>query len=81
MSGADSRQQRLRQVVRRALSLPPGADCDTLEFRQAPQWDSLAHLQLVLELEREFAVTIENDDVLRITSFRSVLDVLDRLGV
>lgn len=80
VTGPDAMQQRLHRVVRRTLGLRPETDCEALEFRQVPQWDSLAHLQLILELEREFAVTIENDDVLHMTSVRNMLAVLRRLG-
>ena len=78
---ADATAGRLRDVICRTLELPPGTDCSALEFRTEPRWDSVMHLQLVLELEQEFDVTIDNEDVLGMTSFGSVLDVLRRQGL
>ena len=81
MTGPESTQERLRRVIVRSLGLTPEAVPDDLEFRTEPRWDSVAHLQLILDLEEEFGVTIANDDVLQMTSVRSVMDVLRRLGV
>lgn len=81
MTAPDPTENRLRDVICRTLDLPPGTDCGALEFRSEPRWDSVTHLQLVLELEQEFGVTIDNEDVLGMTSFGSVLDVLRRQGL
>ena len=81
MTATDPTSHRLRDVICRTLELPPGTDCRALEFRAEPRWDSVMHLQLVLELEQEFGVTIDNEDVLGMTSFDSVLDVLRRQGL
>jgi acyl carrier protein len=72
--------QRLRDIFLRTLDLPPGTDCTELEYRREERWDSVAHLQLIVELEEEFGVTIDNDDVLLMTSYRNIRDVLQRLS-
>ena len=59
--------------------MPAGTPCEAFEYRREPRWDSVAHLQLILELEQEFQVNIGNDDVLLMTSYHSILDVLRRL--
>ena len=73
-------EQRLRDVFQRALDLPPGTDYDALEYRRESRWDSVGHLQLIIELEQEFQLTIGNDDVLHLTSFQDILEVLRHRG-
>lgn len=73
-------KQRLREAFHRALDLSPDTTCDDLEYSREPRWDSVGHLQLILEIEREFGVTIGNDEVLQLTSFQNILAMLDRLG-
>ena len=75
----DSREQRLQHVFGRTMDLRE-VDWETLEFRHEARWDSVAHLQLIVELEQEFQITIGNDEVLQMTSYRNILDVLRRLG-
>jgi acyl carrier protein len=44
---------------------------DTLE-----QWDSLAHVQLILALEKEFAVTIPPDEGVDLENFKMIHDFI-----
>jgi len=79
MTDADAVRAKLRAVFRSALDLPSDVDCEAVQFRKEPRWDSVAHLQLITELERDFRITIGNDDVLHLTSFDNVLRLLLRL--
>lgn len=40
------------------------------------QWDSLAHLELMMYLEEEFAVTIDEDSILACSSARGLSEFL-----
>lgn len=80
MTGLDTTDRRLHAVFWRTLDLPAGTDCLQLEYRHEARWDSVAHLQLIVELEQEFGVSIGNEDVLLMTSYPAIRDVLQRLG-
>lgn len=41
-----------------------------------PNWDSLRQLNLIVELESEFDVTFEPDDIASMTSFGKIIEVL-----
>ncbi len=76
---SDSVNPRVQEVFRRALrvdSVALDATPDTLEA-----WDSLAHLGLVAEVEREFGVQLTPDEVMAMVSVRLVIDVLASRGV
>jgi acyl carrier protein len=45
------------------------------------QWSSLAHLDLILAIEEEFGVTIPDEEVGDLTSFRLLRLTLDEQGV
>ncbi len=73
-------QERLQQVFTRAL----GAEIDnfeSLEYRGIPQWDSVAHMTLVGELEAEFDVMLDTDEVIGMSSFQKAREILARHGV
>lgn len=52
---------------------------DTLRS-DIPDWDSLAHVSLVLELERAFGVELSTDDALAIDGVASAKRVLAERG-
>lgn len=45
---------RIAETISRALGLPPAAAPAPLRMGSTPGWDSMGHMAVVLELEREF---------------------------
>lgn len=41
------------------------------------EWDSLKHIELILELEDEFDLEISDDAALKITDFNSCLEIIN----
>lgn len=69
-------EERVATVFQQALGLPAQVEWAALEYRSEPRWDSVGHLHLVTELEREFRIVIANDDVLNLTSFGEVVETV-----
>ena len=44
------------------------------------EWDSLKHIELILELEDEFNLEIDDDTSLKITDFNSCLEIVKGLS-
>lgn len=76
-------EDRLREVFTMALSLPADVDVDvdTIRYRGHPNWDSLAHMALVVAIEEEFGVELEPEQLLQIESLDSAAKILRELGV
>ncbi len=71
----------LEAVFRRSLELPDEIDARTLAYRAVPQWDSVAHMRLVADLEEAFGVHLEMDEVVDLSSFEAARAILGNLGV
>jgi acyl carrier protein len=56
-------------------------DWDNLEYRSIEEWDSVAHMELVAEIEDVFDVMLETDDVVGMSSFPEAIRILTRYGV
>lgn len=54
---------------------------DSFTFKAVPQWDSVAHLSLISELEEAFDVMFESEDILHYGSYLNGIDILKRYGV
>lgn len=50
-------------------------------FKDNPQWDSVSHLTLISELEEEFDVFFESEDILHYGSYLNGIEILKRYGV
>ena len=72
---------RLKKVFTNVLDISPDTDWDSLKYRGAEQWDSVAHMQLVGEIEETFDVMLETSDVLAMSSFTEAIKILQRHGV
>jgi acyl carrier protein len=49
---------RIERAIARALSVPEGSLSRPVRMGSTPGWDSMGHMMVVLELEREFGVRI-----------------------
>ena len=64
-------EQKLQEAFIEALGLPTGADVQQLVYNSIPEWDSIAHMALVAQL----------DDIIDISSFTKAKEVLSKYGV
>ena len=41
----------------------------TLKFQQIPAWDSVGHMGLITQIEEQFGIMMEPDDIVDLSSF------------
>ena len=68
-------------VFCRVLNVNESALNEKFTFKDVPQWDSVAHLSLISELEDEFDVLFESEDILHYGSYLNGIEILKRYGV
>jgi acyl carrier protein len=64
---------KFRECITRALKLHAGQYRADLSIGDVDQWDSVAHLDLMSELEREFGVRFDLDEMTELTSLPQLL--------
>ena len=67
---------RLRRVFVRALGLAESFDVEALEYQGIREWDSLAHMTLVAEIENEFEIMLDTDEVIGMSSFAKAREIV-----
>lgn len=50
-------------------------------FKEIEYWDSIAHLNLISELEDTFDVMFETEDILHFGSYLNGIEILKKYGV
>lgn len=69
---------KLAAVFRTVLDLPASSSVETLNRAFFPEWDSLRHVKLMLELQKAFGVRFSATDILRLGSYTEIRDELAR---
>lgn len=52
-----------------------------LTYQSIPQWDSVGHMALVVEIENTFNVTLDTDDIIGMSDVSKAVDILRKHGV
>lgn len=76
-----STHQVLKSAFIQALGVAPELPTEQLVYRQIPQWDSMAHMILIQEIETAFNVMLSTDEVLDLSSFDRGLAILAQHGI
>ncbi|MCW8932298.1 MAG: acyl carrier protein [Gammaproteobacteria bacterium] len=73
--------QRLMDVFCNALSVSETMINDDLEYNSIQQWDSTAHMALVAQLEAEFDIMMDIDDIIDMSSVGKCKEILKKYNV
>jgi acyl carrier protein len=74
-------EQKLRRAFATALDLDEAQVVDELAYGVSVGWDSIAHMSLVQSLDDTFAIMLDTDDVLDMSSFTKARDILQKYGI
>jgi acyl carrier protein len=66
----------LDDAIRLGLGLPVEVDVTAIAYGRTEQWDSVAHMQLVVAIEDTFGIMIETDDVIAMSSYQEIRRIL-----
>jgi acyl carrier protein len=64
-----------------ALGLPIASIHDSLAYSSVPEWDSVAHMALVAELEQEYGVMFDTDEIIAMNSVAKARQMLEIHGI
>ena len=70
-----------KQIFSSVFSLKDDYDFDKLNYQDIPEWDSIGHMTLVSELENEFSISIETDDIVDFSSFKKGIELLKKYKI
>ncbi len=73
--------EKLHAAFAQSLQLAPELITDDLAYNQIPQWDSVAHMALVAELESVFDIMLDTDDILALSTVAKGREILQKYGV
>ncbi|MCM1090148.1 MAG: acyl carrier protein [Butyrivibrio sp.] len=67
-------QHKIIALVEEYLKLPAGSITPDTQIADVDEWDSLAHVMIIGELEQRLGVTIPLDDAIELSSMGELLE-------
>jgi acyl carrier protein len=71
----------LRDIVAKALKVPPASISDESSPETLRRWDSLRHLELMTAIEDAFGVRFSTSEIMRAQSIGHIRQLLREKGV
>ena len=78
---SDTPNKKLNAILGQVLLIDESKIADDLSRKTVKEWDSMAHLMLVSEIESVFEVTLEDDDILEIQTVADIKKTLQKMGI
>jgi acyl carrier protein len=73
--------ENLKMVLAQVFRVPVKSISEHTIMKDIDTWDSLTHMELILTLENEFGVTFLGEEIMVMTSFKSIKSTLTAKGV
>ena len=76
----EDQHEKLRSTLSDILGVPAGEINDETSPDVVPNWDSVMVLNLVLALEEAYQISLSPEEMLEMTSVRSIKELLEAKG-
>ncbi len=73
--------KRLAEVLAEVFGMRATEIKPALQKSEVGTWDSLKQMDLVISLERQYGITLDIPDIVRMASVATIMDVLKDKGV
>ena len=64
-----------------ALGIDSSLVVDSLQYQSIPEWDSISHMVLISQLEEDFEISIDTDDVIAMSSVEKAKEILSKYEI
>jgi acyl carrier protein len=78
---AISNQEKFIEAFSKALNLELSMIKPDLKYKSISQWDSVAHMMLIAELESAFDIILDTDDIMAMNSVAKAEEIVAKYGV
>ena len=69
------------EIMTQLFALPPGTLTAQSSMESVEQWDSLQHINVIVDIEQHFNITLSPDEVMQLHSVQAIVDmVASKLG-
>lgn len=74
-------EQKLRTIFAESLGIEEAKITEDLTYNSIPEWDSIAHMALISEIDDQFDTMLDTEDVLEMSTFAKAKEILAKYDV
>jgi acyl carrier protein len=74
-------EQKLKQIMSNIFGIEEDEITDDSSIDNIEKWDSLKHINLIIAIEEQFGISIDEDEMVEMTSFTEIKRILRDNGV
>lgn len=74
-------KQKYIDIFISSLSIDKKKFNEKLKYNDIPEWDSIAHMTLMSDLEEGFKISINTDDIIDFSSFKKGIQILKKYKI
>lgn len=67
-------QEKIIELIEKILKVPAGTITPDIRIEDVAEWDSLAHVMIIGELEEKLGVVIPLDEAIELTDMKGLLE-------
>jgi len=69
---------KLKRVFAESLGISANKVKNSLAYQKEPKWDSISHMVLVSNIENEFEISFDTDEVIAMSTFAIAVKILKK---
>ena len=71
-----SNKEKYKETFIKSLAIDNKKFNENLKYNEIQEWDSIGHMTLMSGLEGSFAITMETDDIIDLSSYKKGIEIL-----
>ena len=69
------------EIFIKSLSINKKDFREDLKYGESSKWDSVGHMNMIAKLEQEFKISMEMDDIIDFSSFKTGIKILKKYKI
>ena len=76
-----SNKEKYKETFIKSLAIDNKKFNENLKYNEIQEWDSIGHMTLISGLEESFAITMETDDIIDLSSYKKGIETLKKYKI
>jgi acyl carrier protein len=73
--------KRLEKIIREVFDIEAETIDENWTSEDIPDWDSVGHLNLIMEVEKEFNIKIEIEEMFEVEKLKDIVKILEKKNI